>query len=257
MNGWPSTEAYGTYGTLGVAAPDNMPGARVGANALAGAAGSLWLFGGAARDSVQIVNASNDLWRMTIPDTTPPTGTVVINGNRSVTNNVNATLSLTWSDGTGSGVVRMKFSNDGTTWTAWEPLAATKAWTLPAGDGYKTVRAMFRDAAGNNSIVYSDYIRVDTIPPTGSIIINGGAATTTSRNVSLGLTWNDGTGSGVAKMRFSNDGSHWGAWEMPVVPKPYTLPSSTPAYYTVRVQYLDAGNNYSAVYNDYIKLVAP
>ena len=68
----------------------------------------------------------------------------------------------------------MKFSNDGTTWNAWEALAATKAWTLPAGEGYHTVRAMFRDKAGNNSIVYNDYIRLDTIPPTGSIIINAG-----------------------------------------------------------------------------------
>jgi len=57
-------------------------------------------------------------------------------------------------------------------------------------------------------------------------------------------------------MRFSNDGSHWSAWEPPVTPKSYTLPSATLGYYTVRVQYLDGGNNYSAVYNDYIKLVA-
>ena len=161
MSGYPSTEMPGTYGTPGTPAPANMPGARVGANALPGASGSMWLFGGAARDSIGIVNASNDLWRMTIQDTTKPTGTIVVNSNRSVTNSLNATLSLTWSDGTGSGVVRMKFSNDGASWTAWEPLAATKAWTLPAGEGYHTVRAMFRDAAGNNSIVYSDYIRVD------------------------------------------------------------------------------------------------
>ena len=73
----------------------------------------------------------------------------------------------------------------------------------------------------------------------------------------MGLTWSDGAGSGVVKMRFSTDGAHWSAWEPPVNPKSFTLPSSTPGYYTVRVQYLDAGNNYSPVYSDYIRLVAP
>lgn len=33
----------------------------------------------------------------------------------------------------------MSFSNDGNTWTSWEALASVKAWTLPSGDGQKTV----------------------------------------------------------------------------------------------------------------------
>ena len=51
-------------------------------------------------------------------DTTPPTGTIIINSNRSATNTPNVTLALTWSDGAGSGVSRMRFSNDGATWSA-------------------------------------------------------------------------------------------------------------------------------------------
>jgi hypothetical protein len=199
----------------------------------------------------------NDLWRYgSPPDTVAPTGSIVINNNQSVTNNANVTLSLTWADTGGSGVSRMKFSNDAVTWTAWEPLAATKAWALAPGEGYHTVRVMFRDTAGNNSAVYTDYIRLDTIPPTGSIVINGGAASTTSPVVSLGLTWSDGSGSGVTRMRFSIDGAHWSAWEPQVTPKSYTLPA-TPGYYTVRVTYRDAGGNISSSYNDYIKLVGP
>ncbi len=247
----------GSYGTVLTPAAGNTPGAREESAAWADAAsGALWVFGGLGYDGAGIGSSLNDLWRITVPDTVPPSGTVVINSNRSVTNNANVTLSLTWADTGGSGAVRMKFSNDGNTWSAWEALAATKAWALPAGDGYKTVRAMFRDKAGNNSIIFSDYIRLDTTAPTGSILINAGAASTKSRTVSLGLTWSDGSGSGVSRMRFSIDGSTWTAWEAPKATKSYLLPA-TLGYYTVRVQYLDGGNNYSPVYNDYIKLIAP
>ncbi len=187
-------------------------------------------------------------------DRARPTGTIVINNNQSVTNNRNVTLSLTWSDGTGSGAIRMRFSDDGATWTAWEPLAATKAHTLPEGEGYKTVRVMYRDKVGNSSIAYSDYIRVDTIPPTGAIVINNGALSTKSPNVTLSLTWSDGPGSGVSRMRFSIDGAHWTAWEPTATTKAYTLPSA-PGYYTVRVTYRDAGGNISPRCSNYIKLV--
>jgi len=189
-------------------------------------------------------------------DTTPPTGTVVINDNRSVTNSVNVTLKLTWSDGDGSGVGFMRFSNDGATWSAWEPPVSPLAYTLPGGDGYKTVRVQFRDNANNRSTTYSDYIRLDTTPPTGSILINGGLANTASLTVTLGMTWADGTGSGITRMRFSDDGAHWTAWG---TPKPFvyhTMPSGA-GYHTVRVQFMDGGGNYSTVANDYIKYVPP
>jgi len=191
-----------------------------------------------------------------LADTTPPTGSIVINGNRSVTNSVNATLSLAYSDGNGSGVAQMRFSDDGAHWTAWEKPAATRAYSLPVGDGYKTVRVQFLDKANNRSAVYSDYIRLDTVPPTGGIVINGGASTTASLLVTLGLTYADGTGSGVSRMRFSDDGAHWTLWETPKGSRSHTLPAGL-GNHTVRVQYLDAGNNYSPVYSDYIKVVAP
>jgi hypothetical protein len=55
-------------------------------------------------------------------------------------------------------------------------------------------------------------------------------------------------------MRFSDDGAHWTAWELPKATRAYTLPAGS-GYHTVRVQYLDGANNYSPVYSHYIKLV--
>ena len=186
----------------------------------------------------------------------PITGSIVINNNRSATNNPVVTMALTWAGGDGTGVVRMRFSDDGCNWTGWLSLAASVSHTLsPLGDGHKTVRVQYLDKMNNKSAVFSDYIRLDQTPPTGTIIINGGAATTPTRSVTLGLTWAD-TGATVSRMRFSDDGAHWTYWMPPTATRTHALPEGL-GYRTVRVQYLDGAGNYSAVYSDYIKVVAP
>ncbi len=174
------------------------------------------------------------------------TGSIMINGGASSTNSTNVTLSLTWS----SNAVRMRFSDNGANWTLWEPLQATRAYTLPAGEGYKTVRVQFLDIADNRSPGYGDYILLDTVPPTGSIAINNGAPATTSLSVTLSLNWSD-AGSGVRWMRFSDNGSNWTLWERVAATKAYTLPGPV-GYNTVRVQYKDGAGNLSSVFRDYI-----
>ncbi len=197
-----------------------------------------------------VSEAYNDFIRL---DTTPPAGTILINNNLSVTNSANVSLNLTWDDHGGAGVVRMRFSDDGKTWTAWEPLKAVKPHTLTGPDGHKTVRVQFRDGAGNVSERFSDYIRLDTTPPTGTILINNNAWRTFSPNVTLNLTWNDGAGSGVVRMRFSNDGKTWSAWTPLSANYPYLLPGPL-GHNTVRTQFRDAAGNVSDRFSDYILL---
>ena len=175
------------------------------------------------------------------------TGSIIINRGAWATNSSSVTLGLTWS----ANAVRMCFSDNGTNWSAWEPLKATRAYSLPAGNGYRTVRVQFLDIANNRSPVYSDYIIVDTVAPTGSISINGGAQTTSSASVTLNLASAD-PGSGVQSMRFSTDGMNWTLWEPVAAAKALTLPGPAGAYNTVRVQYRDSAGNYSPVYSDYI-----
>ena len=52
----------GVYGTLGTAAPGNIPGARNGAATWTDKSGNLWLFGGVAFDSAGNRDDLNDLW---------------------------------------------------------------------------------------------------------------------------------------------------------------------------------------------------
>jgi hypothetical protein len=57
-------------------------------------------------------------------------------------------------------VVEMKIKNENRTFAEvpWQPKTATKAWTLSAFAGQKTVSVRYRDAAGNVSPTYSDSI---------------------------------------------------------------------------------------------------
>lgn len=66
MKGADLTQQPGTYGTMGSAAPQNMPGARMFNNWWKDPAGDLWLFGGEGFDAAgSVVDHMNDLWKFT------------------------------------------------------------------------------------------------------------------------------------------------------------------------------------------------
>ena len=62
MSGLNNTVA-GVYGTLGVPASGNVPGARQSAMGWADSSGNIWLFGGWGYDSAKTFGNLNDLWK--------------------------------------------------------------------------------------------------------------------------------------------------------------------------------------------------
>ncbi|MEN6475196.1 MAG: PKD domain-containing protein [Syntrophaceae bacterium] len=90
------------------------------------------------------------------PDTTPPTGSILIAGGDTTTPTRSVTLTLSAADAV--GVTGMKISNDGTTWSDECTFSTSQAWVLTTGDGLKTVYAIFKDSAGNWSSAVSDTI---------------------------------------------------------------------------------------------------
>ncbi len=178
-------------------------------------------------------------------DTAPPTGMVSINDGTEFCNTMGVTLVLKPDDGQGSGVTEMQFSDDGSTWSGWEPAAGTKVWILPGGDGVKTVHVQFRDAAEYvSSADITDDITLDTAPPTGTVVIDGGAQFCNSTSVTLAPAPEDGLGSGVTQMQFSNDGSIWSDWEAAAEAKAWTLEPGN-GLKTAYVQFKDAAGNVS------------
>jgi hypothetical protein len=89
---------------------------------------------------------------------------VKINNGVTITYNPAVTLTLSATDP--QGVAAMQFSNDGLTYSDEEPYATSKAWTLSAGNGTKTVYVRFRDKSLPSGHLYD--------PVTASIILNTG-----------------------------------------------------------------------------------
>ena len=88
--------------------------------------------------------------------------------------------------------------------------------------------------------------------PTGSLLINGGDALTSSSAVFLEPSAIDNSGT-VADMRFSNDGVTWTTWENYASSSSWSL-AETMGTQTVYVQYRDAAGNVSDTYSDTILL---
>lgn len=98
------------------------------------------------------------------------------------------------------------------------------------------VYVKFRDGAGLWSEAVSDTITLDTLPPTGTIVINNGAEYTKSTWATLTLSATDVTP--VTQMQFSNDGSTWTTPEAYAPAKSWPLTSGDGTK-TVYVKYKD------------------
>ena len=125
-------------------------------------------------------------------DTAAPSGTISINSGATYTNSTNVTLNLSATNPTlGDPVSDMRFSTDGTNYGAWVPFAASASFTLPSGDGSKTVFAEFRNGAGAVSAAASHSIVLDTTAPVitkapAPAFVKGHLGTTA---VPISITW--------------------------------------------------------------------
>jgi hypothetical protein len=88
--------------------------------------------------------------------------------------------------------------SNGDTCSSWAayPATNTKAWTLLAGSGQRTVKVWFRDSLGNVSKPRSDTIWLDTTKP-----VNGMVSVVMGEvDLTFDISWtefNDGGGSGL------------------------------------------------------------
>lgn len=80
-----------------------------------------------------------------------------------------------------NGATHMRFSNDGATWSDWEPYSAAKNWTLSRGNGQKLVYAQVTTGATTTNA--QDGIWLDAPPPVAP------AVTITPATVGVLLTW--------------------------------------------------------------------
>lgn len=190
-------------------------------------------------------------------DNTAPTGALVVNADDAFATTTAVTLNLSGDDGPeGSGVTEVQFSNDGVSFSPFQPFAPTAPWTLAPGDGPKTVYARYRDAVGFLSVgTITDDVRLDTVAPDGTVLINNDATYATTTSVVLQLAAGDGgtSPSGVAQVSFRNDGGAPTAFEAFATTRAWTL-EPTNGIRQVSVVYRDLAGNPSTTTLDTIRL---
>lgn len=110
-------------------------------------------------------------------------------------------------------------------------------------EGSHTFHVRARDGVGNvDATPASRAFSVDTVEPSGTVVISGAAAITGNASVSLTTSASDSPGSGVSAMRFSNDGVAWSEWEPYTANKSWTLGGGD-GEKTVRAQFSDVAGN--------------
>jgi len=175
-------------------------------------------------------------------DSKPPSGTMRINGGAAITNNRTLIITLTASDVTSSveGVC-LKETVIPCLPQEFIPFGEQVPFQLQVSpDGKKTVYATLRDMAGKLSKRLKGSILVDTTPPDGTIVINGGKPTSPTPAVALRLKALKAT-----QMQLSLDGgASWGAWEKFAASKKIVL-QATSGLQTVGVKFMDAAGNIS------------
>ncbi|MFC1712932.1 FlgD immunoglobulin-like domain containing protein [Candidatus Poribacteria bacterium] len=135
-------------------------------------------------------------------DNDPPRNGAVSIDQGQMTNSTSVGLSIFATD-----VLEMYVEGDIVGRSEWIAYADTLSITLTEGDGTKTVTLRFRDDMGNEAAEVSDQVVLDTVPPTGSVVINNGDEYTGGFVVALTLLATDENG--VAGYQLSNDGSTW------------------------------------------------
>jgi len=124
---------------------------------------------------------------------------------------------------------------------------------LADGNYYWRVRGKYTSGCTNDGN-WSEirHFVLDTVKPTGTIVVNSGAVYANSTSVNLTLAATD-AGSGMSQMQFSNDGSSWSGWEAYATSKSWSLTGGD-GVKTVYVQYRDVAGNVSSNFTDTIAL---
>jgi len=197
-------------------------------------------------------DANNTQTPSTVDDTilfdpVAPTVSLSLDINTKILN-----LSGSQDDAGGSGLNQMRIYDGVNFDSGWIAFQTPYTWPGPAGT---VINVKLKDNAGNESAVSSVGLPI-TGPPTGSILLDGGSIQSASNDVVAQFFAVDD--SAVIKWRYSVDNP------IPDDPNlPPTWTDITPVspfsaletlsladgFHTVYVQYMDDGNNTSAVYS--------
>ena len=136
----------------------------------------------------------------------PPEGIVTIDGGAKYTNNNNVTIQI--QIGAEGDILQMQVSDDPTFKNAqWGPYEQNMSWTLPSGDGVRTVYARFLTLAGIQTDIYSGNISLDTTAPEVQVLEPAPSTTYVAATAILRVRATDVHG--IDKVEVSLDNGNW------------------------------------------------
>jgi hypothetical protein len=153
-------------------------------------------------------NAQAPLIQSVTVDTSPPEGTIEINGGASVTTSIHVVLGLTAADAL-AGVDKLLLSNHELTGYVEEPFVPLRElWKLNPVRGVQKVYVQFVDKAGNRSEPVWDEIDLALLAPE-TVITSGPAGFTPSRGASFAFLCPEGG----CVFSYAFDTDEWSDWE--------------------------------------------
>lgn len=219
--------------------------------------GPSWSFNVKTRDNAGNWNSNYTSYGpFKIDGTAPINGTISVNNGAASTTSIVVTLNnLSASDGNGSGVSQMRFSNNSSTWSGWENYTSSKSnWDLSSfggnsAAGQKWVYIQYRDIIGNQSSSFPDDINytlniqvtIQSTPSNLQVVVDGIAYTTTQI-----FSWTPGSSHPISTTSPQSGGTGiqyvWNSWSdngaishsvAPTVATTYTANFTTQYYLTV------------------------
>lgn len=118
-------------------------------------------------------------------DLVRPSGVIAINGGDAYSRSTDVVINNEIEN-----VAEMRFSNDQSAWSGWEPYAATKDWIIEAGHGIKSVYGEFRSSAGGTAIVSDTIVplveeKITASDPVANAYFGGGTWGYTTNSIAL------------------------------------------------------------------------
>jgi uncharacterized repeat protein (TIGR01451 family) len=123
----------------------------------------------------------------------------------------------------------------------FDPINTTMGWTLSGDDGSKTVWLKVVDKAGNEAIINAT-IFLDRVKPV-NLNITIPYYYTNSTTISLNISADDPTGSGLWQMCFKEEGGNWGSWVYYSEKYNYQLQSTTDGLKNIYFKVRDKAGN--------------
>jgi RHS repeat-associated protein len=195
-----------------------------------------------------------------VVDTTPPVVSFASPTDNSFINNPTPTITLQYTDGTGTGVDTTSIkillqqgtnpATDITTYFQIGPQKATGAIpsTASLSDGTYVLSAAVNDLVGNTGNARAAFV-VDTVPPTGTIQVPAANAILNTASVAVTLLYQDDrSGVDTSKLILTVDGvSQTGALILGPTQASGTLPALQDGIHTIQLTVFDRSGNSSGV----------